>query len=59
MSTSIDVVRKGSGRQLGTSPNVTINLSIAQASESEAKKFAKMVKEILEEDNMLKRMAGK
>jgi hypothetical protein len=37
-------------------PNVTINLTIAQASESEARRFVKMVKEHLEEDNMLDRM---
>jgi hypothetical protein len=36
--------------------NVTINLTIAQASESEARRFVKMVKEHLEEDNMLDKM---
>jgi hypothetical protein len=35
---------------------VTINLTIAQASDSEARRFAKMVKEHIEEDNMLDKM---
>ncbi|CAB4123858.1 Peptidase M23 [uncultured Caudovirales phage] len=37
----------------GSSNNVTINLTIAQASEGEARHFAKRVKDILEEDNRL------
>ena len=36
--------------------NVTINLSIAQASEEEAKRFALMVKEQLDDENMLLQM---
>lgn len=38
--------------------NVTINVSIAQASESEARKFAKRVKEYLEEDNRIHSMGA-
>jgi hypothetical protein len=41
------------------SPNITINLSIAQASESEAKKFATMIKDMLEEDQLVGRMGSK
>ena len=40
-----------------TTNNVTINVSIAQATEDEAKKFAVMVKRTLEEDSMMKKMA--
>jgi hypothetical protein len=39
--------------------NVTINLTIASASESEAKRFAKLVKQQLEEDSMLTSMGSK
>jgi murein DD-endopeptidase MepM/ murein hydrolase activator NlpD len=39
--------------------NVTINLTIASASESEAKRFAKLVKQQLEEDSMLTSMGRK
>jgi murein DD-endopeptidase MepM/ murein hydrolase activator NlpD len=59
MSNSLDITRKVSGRGQGGNTNVTINLSIAQASESEAKKFAGMVKNLLEEEKMIDRMAGK
>lgn len=59
MSNSLDITRKISGRGQGGGTNVTINLSIAQASESEAKKFASMVKNLIEEEKMLDRMAGK
>jgi hypothetical protein len=38
--------------------DVTINLSIAQASESEARKFAKRVKEYLEEDTRIHSMGA-
>jgi hypothetical protein len=38
--------------------NVTINLTIAQASESEARKFAKRVKEYLEDDNRIHSMGA-
>jgi hypothetical protein len=38
--------------------NVTINLSIAEASESEARKFAKRVKQYLEEDNRIHSMGA-
>lgn len=36
--------------------NVTINLKIASASDSEARKFAKLVKEVLEEDKVIESM---
>lgn len=39
--------------------NVTINLNIAQASEAEARRFAKLVKEQLEEDKMLTKIGVK
>jgi hypothetical protein len=38
---------------------VTINLTIASASEAEAKRFAKLVKDQLEEDSMLSSMGSK
>jgi hypothetical protein len=38
--------------------NVTINLTIAEASESEARKFAKRVKEYLEDDNRIHSMGA-
>lgn len=37
--------------------NVTINLTIAQATDDEARRFAVMVKRTLEEDSMMNRMA--
>ena len=40
-----------------TNNNVTINLTIANASDEEAKRFAVMVKRTLENDSMMKRMA--
>lgn len=42
-----------------TTNNVTINLSIASASEEEAKKFALLVKEKLEDDQLVARMGSK
>jgi hypothetical protein len=39
-------------------PNVTINLTIAQASESEARRFAKRVKEYIEDDNRIHSMGA-
>ena len=39
--------------------NVTINLTIANASDSEARRFAKLVKQQLEEDSMLTSMGRK
>ena len=58
--------REDSGMSLGTSSsnsrsgnNVTINVSIAKASEAEAKRLAKMVKEHLEEDKMLDRIGAR
>jgi hypothetical protein len=44
------------GKKAGN--NVTINLTIGQASESEARKFAKRVKEYLEEDNRIHSMGA-
>jgi hypothetical protein len=55
-SNAINLSKKTARGNVGLSPNVTINLTIAQASESEARRFVKMVKEHLEEDNMLDRM---
>jgi murein DD-endopeptidase MepM/ murein hydrolase activator NlpD len=40
-----------------TTNNVIINLTIAQASDDEAKRFARMVKQTLEEDSMMRKMA--
>lgn len=40
----------------GGGNNVTINLKIGQASEAEARKFAKIVKSVLEEDKMIESM---
>ena len=42
----------------GARNNVTINLTIGQASESEARKFAKRVKEMLEEDHHISKMGA-
>jgi murein DD-endopeptidase MepM/ murein hydrolase activator NlpD len=39
--------------------NVTINLSIAQASETEARRFASLVKDLLEKDTLIKNMGMK
>ena len=44
---------KSNNHAQGNGNNVTINLTIGQASESEARKFAKLVKGYLEEDNRL------
>ena len=44
------------GKKGGT--NVTINLTIAQASESEARRFAKRVKEYIEDDNRIHSMGA-
>lgn len=41
----------------GVSNNVTINLTIASASDDEARRFAVMVKRTLEEDSMMTKMA--
>ena len=47
---------KPSAGQISTN-NVTINLTIAQATDDEAKRFAVMVKRTLEEESMMTRMA--
>jgi hypothetical protein len=39
--------------------NITIQVTVPQATEAEAKKFAKMIKEQLEEDSMLSKMGRK
>lgn len=44
----------GLGKKGGN--NVTINLTIAQASDSEAKRFAGLVKDMLENDRMIEKM---
>jgi hypothetical protein len=48
--------RKSSAGQVSTN-NVTINLTIAQATDDEAKRFAVMVKRTLEQESMMNRMA--
>jgi hypothetical protein len=50
---------KQGGLGKGGGNNVTINLSIAQASESEARRFASMVKDMLEKDELIKTMGRK
>lgn len=47
--------RKGVGGKGGKN-NVTINVTVASASESEARRFAKIVKDYLEEDKMISNM---
>ena len=47
--------RKGVGGKSGKN-NVTINVTVASASESEARRFAKIVKDYLEEDKMISNM---
>jgi murein DD-endopeptidase MepM/ murein hydrolase activator NlpD len=51
----------GSNKQSGKSSksNVTINVTIASASETEARRFAKLVKQQLEEDSVLTSMGRK
>jgi len=51
----------GSNKQYGKSSksNVTINVTIASASETEARRFAKLVKQQLEEDSVLTSMGRK
>ena len=48
--------RPASAGQVSTN-NVTINVTIAQATDDEAKRFAVMVKRTLEEESMMNRMA--
>lgn len=43
----------------GSRPNVTINLTISKASDDEARKFAHMVKNILEDETALDRIGSK
>ena len=50
---------KQGGLGKGGGNNVTINLSIAQASETEARRFATIVKDMLEKDTMIKNMGMK
>jgi hypothetical protein len=56
---AISLIKKTGRGGSSLSPNITINLSIAQASESEAKKFATMIKDMLEEDQLVGRMGSK
>ena len=48
--------RKGITGGKGGKNNVTINVTVASASESEARRFAKIVKDYLEEDKMISNM---
>jgi hypothetical protein len=50
---------KQGGLGKGGGNNVTINLSIAQASETEARRFANIVKDMLEKDTLIKNMGMK
>jgi hypothetical protein len=50
---------KQGGLGKGGGNNVTINLTIAQASDDEARKFANTVKDLLEKDTMIKSMGSK
>jgi murein DD-endopeptidase MepM/ murein hydrolase activator NlpD len=52
-------LKSGSLGGHGKGNNVTINLTIAQASDDEAKRFAGLVKTYLEDDRMLKSMGSK
>lgn len=58
-SNAISLSKKSGRGNSVLSPNITINLSIAQASESEAKKFVTMIKDMLEEDKLVGRMGSK
>jgi hypothetical protein len=58
-SNAISLTKKSGRGNSVLSPNITINLSIAQASESEAKKFVTMIKDMLEEDKLVGRMGSK
>jgi murein DD-endopeptidase MepM/ murein hydrolase activator NlpD len=51
----------GSNKQSNKSskPNITINVTVASASESEARRFAKLVKQQLEEESVLTSMGRK
>jgi murein DD-endopeptidase MepM/ murein hydrolase activator NlpD len=50
-------IAAGGGR--GGGNNVTINLSIAQASETEARRFAELVKNYIEADSLIHKMGSK
>jgi hypothetical protein len=50
---------KQGGLGKGGGNNVTINLTIAQASDDEARKFANTVKDLLEKDTMIKSMGSR
>jgi murein DD-endopeptidase MepM/ murein hydrolase activator NlpD len=58
-SNAINLSKKSTRSNSGLAANVTINLSIAQASESEAKKFVGMIKDMLEEEKLIGRMGSK
>jgi hypothetical protein len=47
------------GGNRGGGSNVTINVSVAQASESEARRFATMIKRYIDQDEMISRMGSK
>jgi hypothetical protein len=47
------------GGNRGGGSSVTINVSVAQASESEARRFATMIKQYIDQDDMINRMGSK
>ena len=51
--------RSKTGGGKGGGSNVTINVSVAQASESEARRFATMIKQYIDQDEMINRMGSK
>jgi hypothetical protein len=51
--------RSKAGGNRGGGSNVTINVSVAQASESEARRFATMIKQYIDQDDMINRMGSK
>jgi murein DD-endopeptidase MepM/ murein hydrolase activator NlpD len=52
-----DAIKQGYGGRGRGGNNVTINLTIGEASQAEAQKFAETVKRYLEDDNLLNNMA--
>ena len=52
-----DAIKQGYGGKGRGGNNVTINLTIGEASQAEAQKFAETVKRYLEDDNLLNNMA--
>lgn len=54
-----DAIRQGYGGGKKNGGNVTINVTIAEASQAEAQKFAEMVKTYLDNDNRMSRMGSR